>query len=178
MNKLFTTLTVGLLATFAAAKSEASSITINDTYSATFSVSCPSGCSGVLSSGALSPTTADAVDLDSANEDQIASYLTSVGVMVDEVNKFDVGSGGLGGSGTDSDFSFDVVAGYFFTKYANLTAFFYTETAQTVTFLKDGTGKGGLSNYGTVSEVPVPAAGLLLIGALGALGLMRRRRTA
>jgi hypothetical protein len=41
------------------------------------------------------------------------------------------------------------------------------------------TGQGGASDFAvSVTSVPVPAAGLLLMGALGGIGLMRRRKTA
>ncbi len=158
--------------------SAAATITINDTSPALFEVECPSGCSGVLSDGSLSATHSDGVEIGSANEANIASYLTSIGLAIEDVTKFDLGTGGLNGSGSEEDFSFDVVAGYFFTKYATFTAFFYTDTAQTVTFTKEGGGRGGLSNYGTVSQVPVPAAGFLLLAGLGGLAVFGRRKTA
>lgn len=164
---------------FAAGQAYAATITVNDTSPATFSVYCPSGCVGVLSDGTTSATTSDAVEIGSASEDNIATFLSGIGIPAVEadVTKFNRGTGGLNGSGTDADFSFDVVAGYFFTKYATFTAFFYTDTAQTITFTKDGGGRDGLSNYGTVvtSEVPLPAAGFLLLGGFAALGLVRRR---
>ncbi len=180
MKRLLTTLAVGALALFAAAETKAATITISDASPATFSVMCPSGCVGILADGSKSPTASDGVTIGSANEGNIASYLNSIGITTTtaDVTKYDLGNGGLGGSGTGSNFSFDVVAGYFFTKYAIYTAFFYTDTAQRITFMKSGGGQGGLSNYGTVAPVPIPAAGFLLLGGLAALGLMRRRAPA
>ena len=43
---------------------------------------------------------------------------------------------------------------------------------------EDGEGSIKLVDFTRVAEVPLPAAGLLLLGALGALGAAKRRRKA
>lgn len=42
--------------------------------------------------------------------------------------------------------------------------------------LADGSGLSHISDYGEVAPIPVPAAGILLITALGGLGVAARRR--
>lgn len=69
-----------------------------------------------------------------------------------------------------------------------LAAFDDTGTFSTVSFWGNGIGEylvaGGEIRYGAIdkgslpSEVPVPAAGLLLAGGVGAFGLLRRRHRA
>lgn len=56
----------------------------------------------------------------------------------------------------------------------NASAFFYVDTAQTVTYYQNGQRGGGLSH--STALVPVPAAGVLLLTALGGLGFAARRR--
>lgn len=163
----------------------ASTISINDASRADFYMSCPFGCTGMLSDGSESATAADAFRLRRANEGNIARVLSDVldaDVTRSDVSKYDRGSGGLNGSGNRRGFSFDAFAGLFFVKYGPYTAFFRSDADQTVEFTKVGGGQGGLSNYGVVdvetSPVPIPAAGILMLAALFGLTLLRRRNAA
>ena len=159
---------------------QASTITIIDLPPAppTFAemtMSCPDGCVGLIGDPAtFSPDSASAYEIKPSDETTIASFfgaLTGTDASLITVNKTDVPAGDDG-----EYFSFDVVAGYFFAKFGELTAFFFTDKDQTVTFAKGPGGPAGLSNYGTISVIPLPAAGVLLLSAIGGMALMRRRR--
>lgn len=171
------TFALGLAAmTLTAGAAAANTVYIDDGYPATFSVECPDGCLGVVRDGPphLDPDKADAFNLSNASEATIASTLSSLVMKTFEtsvIQKYDV-------SGDGTDYAFDVTPGYFFTKYGQLTAFFFTDTAQNVTFLKNGKGPGELSNYGTagVGVIPLPAAGWLMVAGLGGLAAARARR--
>lgn len=118
------------------------------------------------------PLFASAFDYNPANESMIASVFSNLLGLTGEdiitatnVTKIDLTTEQNG-----SNFTFDVASDYFFVKYGQYTSFFSTGgNAQSVTFA----GKPGLSNYG---EIPVPAAGLLLLSGLGGLAALRRRR--
>ena len=66
--------------------------------------------------------------------------------------------------------------------WTEITAKFFVKTAGSYNLDFKAEGKsdsfGGFVDNVSVAAVPVPAAGLLLIGALGGLALLRRRRTA
>ena len=95
---------------------------------------------------------------------------------------FDVGVQ-IGAEGSGSDF-FDSFAFTVLGIDLDVTDFFgqtFAVRGQTVG-VPGCTGCSSSKNFGTaptsVAAVPLPAAGLLLAGALGAFGLMRRRRIA
>ncbi len=163
-------------------KSDALYVDILDMSPASFSVKCNS-CVGILDDGSLDPNNSFGTNIGSANEANIAAYLTSIGfsgTTTTDVTKFDLGTGGLGGSGSSTNYSFDVGSGVFFVKYGTNTAFFQSSGPDTITFVKSGGGAGALSNYGTVgpvAPVPLPATILLLVGAVAALGVVRLRRS-
>ncbi|NOC46893.1 VPLPA-CTERM sorting domain-containing protein [Ruegeria sp. HKCCD7559] len=158
--------------------SNALTVNIVDQSSASFSVNCNS-CVGILEDGSLDSMFSHGLSIGSANEANIASYLTNIGYssVSSDVVKFDLGGGGLGGTGNSENYSFNVSKGLFFVKYGTATAFFLSSASDTVSFTKSGRGPFALSNYGTVAPapVPLPTSILLLIGAVGTLGAMRWR---
>lgn len=125
----------------------------------------------------IEPYFASAFDYDPASEARIAEVFSALLGLTgsDVLTSADVTKIDLLASDNGSNFTFNVTTDYFFVKYGQFTSFFYTGgTAQDVTFA----GKPGLSNYGGIAPIPVPAAGFLLLGALGGLAMVRRRRKA
>jgi hypothetical protein len=107
--------------------------------------------------------------------------------------KFVSGNDSLAGydyvAGGDSPIDILVAAGtYIKLKFGSFgtpgagfaSAFFYVADAQTITYYQNGQKGGGLSHTASTSvpPVPVPAAGFLMIGALGGLAALRRRTRA
>lgn len=163
---------------------QANTINLGDNISlaATISVECPFGCMGLTGSplASLSMTDADAYNIGSADASNLASNLNSLldlsgaGAISDaDVSKADLED--ISGA-NENDFSFHVTGPYFFVKYGTYTSFFKSDGSQEVTFTKSGPGPAGLSNFGQVAAIPLPAGGLLLITALGGLGIAARRR--
>ncbi len=159
-------------------RSDALHVSILDTSPASFSIKCNS-CVGILSDGSLDSAFSQGLNIGSANEANIASYLSGIGFSsaTSDVTKFDLGTGGLGGSGSSTDYSFNVSSGIFFVKYGKFTAFFQSAAADTVSFMKSGGGAGALSNYGTIAPVPLPASILLLFGVVASLGVLKLRKS-
>ena len=84
--------------------------------------------------------------------------------------------------GTGSDMTFTSSALYILVKLGMDPEYFLIRNdlgaPQTYTWTMVGRG-GGLSHYveyGSVPHVPLPAAGFLLLGAIGGLGFVKRRR--
>jgi hypothetical protein len=72
-------------------------------------------------------------------------------------------------SGSGENHLFTLQGGITALKYSTWVSFLWSPTAQQVTYL----GDPGVSN---ITQVPVPASLLLLIGGLGGLGVVARRR--
>ncbi|MCI2401166.1 VPLPA-CTERM sorting domain-containing protein [Aliiroseovarius subalbicans] len=160
----------------AGSTSHAAVITLatNQPASATITVDCPSGCEGLVGDpiASLSTTEAWGYRFGRASEAALASNfstLTGLTVPASAVTKT---------NGGGENFSFNVGEGWFFVKYGRWTSFLLSYAEQSVTFLKTGRGPAGLSNYGSIAPVPLPAAGWLLIAGLGGLFMVRRRRSA
>ena len=87
-------------------------------------------------------------------------------------------------NGTNADNSSPSVANCFVSFLPNATATFGQSV---LLFLDDGTGEGSDNHDdlvvrldivgGRIAPVPIPAADLLLAGAIGGLAVIRRRRT-
>lgn len=182
VNKMKTIAATAALATtmmLSAQAASATTITLNTSSAAVIQMECPSGCEGLIGSAgstSWSGSSADGYDLASANEAEIATSLS--GLLGITILESDVTKTNVLATEDGTDFSYGVVAGMFFAKYGQLTSFFQTDTAQTVTFTKGDGGPAELSNYGTidVGVVPLPAAGWLLLMGLGGLGVASRRK--
>lgn len=137
---------------------------------------------GTLTGGVGEDGTSTAFSGVPGSEEAVAnqvSILFGAPLELIEVFKTDVPKelpGGVFAEGqSDSNFTALVGPGIFFTKYGNWRSYFSTDTEQMMTFTKEGDGPAGISNFGTVNIIPLPAAGWLLLGGLGTLAAFRRR---
>ena len=107
-----------------------------------------------------------------ANEATFLSAVTGTSFAKADLSK----TGGNSGSMT---FSFDSL--YAVIKVGAGHVVLKNNTSSAIDVMWSAGSAGGLSHYtlaGDLTPVPAPAAGVLLLGALGGLGLMRRRRKA
>lgn len=180
-------LTAGLLLAFGAAQS-ADANTVHDILidggEKAIDCSLP-GCKGVLEDGSLSTSEAFAFDKPgNANETSITNLLNST---LDPNTNFSPGTrtnlgNGVLSSCSDTSCTFNSSAAFVALKIGNEIAFISNMTGGEVdlTFTKIS-GSGGLSNIteiGQATVIPVPAPLILLMSAVGGIGLLARRRRA
>jgi hypothetical protein len=147
-------------------------------------VTCSIACRGVLNDGTLSDLIADGQVLGNASPES----------EVNALNAFFTPTGTFEASGATRDESpantFDFTSAYVALKVCRQTAYIYNSAGATQTITYSGNPAGGLSHVtyvgtpGTPSsgpgnpptpQVPLPAGVFLLGGALGSLGVARRR---
>jgi hypothetical protein len=138
---------------------------VDDTSGPYVSITCDPDCNGIDYLGMEDNDSAEAVPGSPANDEQIvADYTSLTGVSPDLVSvdyKID---------GEVSEFT--VGPGVFFVKKADWRAFFVASAETSVTT------SDTISNYGEINVVPLPAGVWLLLGGLGGLAALRRKRAA
>lgn len=169
----------GLLALFAGGVNAASVITVDDTVpengAIQGTVTCVASCQGYVGSGAWSATNAIMFTIQpNSLADEIAAVNNITGESYVTASKTEDGG---------ENYTFFSSALYILFKIGGQDPSHFliknTEAGMiTINWLAGddrGTGLSHYTEFGT-APVPVPAAGFLLLGALGGLALMRRRR--
>lgn len=147
-------------------------------------VTCADACQGLLADGTLSGTTAFADNIGNASE---ANEVANLNSFFDPVGTFDVSTAVKEDNGA-SPFTFD--GAYVALKVGRMTAYIFNTAGVTQDLSYSGNQAGGLSHKTVIgalgdtpvgppgnppSAVPLPAGIVLLAGALGGLGWIRRK---
>lgn len=148
-------------------------------------VVCPVACQGLLQDGTFSSTTAFAQDIGNASE---ANEVVNLNAFFDPLGTFATSSATREDDGT-SPFTF--AGAYVALKVGRMTAYIFNTAGVSQELSYSGNPAGGLSHKTTIgtlgdtpvgppgnpptAPIPLPAGIVLLAGALGGLGLMRRK---
>jgi hypothetical protein len=148
-------------------------------------VTCSASCQGLLADGTLSDTMAFADDIGNASPENV---VTNLNAFFDPLGTFLTTSATREDNGS-SPFTFETA--YVALKAGQITAYIFNTAGVSQTLSYAGNPAGGLSNktfIGALGDTPVgppsnpptnpiplPAGIVLLAGALGGLGLIRRK---
>ena len=183
LGTLKTLLAAGALAVSAGAAS-AATISVVDGATTKGTIDCGGGCEGLFD-GSLSDMFATFYPQPAGgqNADHVRNYLATL--TTEEIPtlaiRSDLGEGTLDGLSDDSNATFSSLAVWVAFKLGNNYAFVKNVSGSSLTYSwtkssgSDGDG-AGLSNITEIGVIPLPAAGWLLLGGLGALGAVARRK--